>query len=51
MPDPPREPEEQERDEFGEEELDWDADAWDEDDLEGLDQEQPDLDARAQRIA
>jgi hypothetical protein len=51
MPDPRRELEEQEPDDFGEEELGLDADAWDDEDLEGLDEEQPDLDARAERIA
>ena len=51
MLDPRRGPEEQEPEEFGEEELDWDADAWKEEELEGLDEEQSDLDARASRIA
>ena len=37
--------EEPEPDEFGEEELGLDADAWDEEDLEGLDEEQPGLPA------
>jgi hypothetical protein len=46
-----RGPEEQEPGEFGEEELSWDADAWEEEDLEELDEEQSDLDARASRIA
>ena len=35
--------EEPEPDEFGEEELGLDADAWDEEDLEGLDEEQAGL--------
>ena len=35
--------EESEPDEFGEEELSLDADAWDEEDLEGLDEEQAGL--------
>ena len=43
MLDPRRELEEPEPDEFGEEELDLDADAWDEEDLEGLDEEQSGL--------
>ena len=49
MPDPRRELEEQEPEEFGEgeEELGLDSDAWEEEDLEGLDVEQWDLDARA----
>jgi hypothetical protein len=51
MLDPRLGPEEQEPEEFGEEELDWDADAWEEEELEGLDEEQSDLDARAQRLA
>ena len=51
MPDPQREPEEHEPNELGEEELGGDADAWEEEDLEGLDEEPSDLDARAQRIA
>jgi hypothetical protein len=58
MLDPRRGPEEQEPEEFGEEELDWDADAWEEEELEGLDEElegldedQSDLDARARRLA
>ena len=45
MLDPRRELEEPEPDEFAEEELDLDADAWDEEDLEGLDEEQPGLPA------
>jgi hypothetical protein len=45
MLDPRRELEEPEPDEFGEEELDLDADAWDEEDLEGLDEEQSGLNA------
>jgi hypothetical protein len=58
MPDPRRELEEQEPDEweqepeeFGEEELGLDSDAWEEEDLEGLDEEQSDLGARAEGIA
>jgi len=46
MLDPRRElgePEEPEPDELGEEELSLDADAWDEEDLEGLDEEQSGL--------
>jgi hypothetical protein len=37
MPDPPPELEKQEPQEFGEEEPGWDGDAWEEEDLEGLD--------------
>ena len=51
MPDPQREPEEHEPNELGEEELGGEADAWEEEDLEGLDEESPDLNARAERIA
>jgi len=51
MPDPWLELEEQEPNEFDEEELGGDTDAWEEEDLEGLDEEPSDLDARAQRIA
>ena len=52
MPDPQREPEEHEPNELGEEELGGDADAWvEEEDLDGLDEEPPDLNARAERIA
>ena len=52
MLDARRGPEEQEPEEFvGEDELDLDADGWEEEDLEGLDEEPSDLDARAQRIA
>jgi hypothetical protein len=53
MPDPRRELEDQEPGEFseGEEELGLDSDAWEEQDLEGLDEEQLDLDARAVGIA
>jgi hypothetical protein len=58
MPDPRRELDEQEPDEweqepeeFGEEELSLDSDAWEEEDLEGLDEEQSDLDARAEGVA
>jgi len=43
MLDPRRELEEPEPDEFGEEELGLDPDAWDEEDLEGLDEEQSGL--------
>jgi hypothetical protein len=50
MPDPQRELEEQEPDELSEEELGWDADAWEEEDLEGLDEEQSGLDARVKRM-
>jgi hypothetical protein len=45
MVDPRRELEEPEPDELGEEELDLDADAWDEEGLEGLDEEQSGLNA------
>jgi hypothetical protein len=47
MPDPRRELEEQEPEEFGEEELGLDSDPWEAEELEGLDEEQSDLDARA----
>ena len=51
MPGPRRERDEEEPNEFGEEELGGDADAWEEEDLDGLDEEPSDLDARAERIA
>jgi len=51
MLDPRRGPEEQEPEEFGEDELDLDADGWEEEDLEGLDEEQSDPDARAEKLA
>jgi len=52
MLDARRGPEEQEPEEFvGEDELDLDADGWEEEDLEGLDKEQSDPDARAEKLA
>jgi len=52
MLDARRGPEEQEPEEFvGEDELDLDADGWEEEDLEGLDEEQSDPDARAEKLA
>jgi hypothetical protein len=51
MLDPRRGPEEQEPEEFGEDELGGDADGWEEEELEGLDEEPSDPDARAERLA
>jgi hypothetical protein len=51
MLDPRRELEEPEPDELGEEELGWDADAWEEENLEELDEERSGLGARVEKIA
>ena len=51
MLDARRGPEEQEPEKFGEDGLDLDADGWEEEDLEGLDEEQSDPDARAEKLA